>query len=117
MPNRQLPLNDTDFWWLRYVLGIAVPVVLTMWGIYSIVTRHSYAIWALRYSLRFVPVEGKQAILMGVAYLGIAIILFANCYAQYHDKMGFYYQWILAPGVIMAGGGIFWCGSIFLFGS
>jgi len=118
MPINQVPLGDADFWWLRYFCGLALPLVLVLWGIYSMISLHSYAIWlnagiSGRSLIGFVPVEGKQAILMGVAYLGIALALFANCYAQYHDKMGFYYQWILAPGTILAGGGICWCSWIF----
>jgi hypothetical protein len=113
-----MPLTNTDtnFWWLRYFCGLALPLVLIIWGIYSMISLHSYAIWALRGYLRFVPVEGEQAVLMGVAYLGMALMLFANCYAQYHEKMGFYYQWLLAPGAILAGGGIMWCAWIFLVG-
>ncbi len=115
MSNRLLPLCDTDYWWLRYVLGIAVPIVLVSCSVYSLATMHSYAIWALRYTLfRFVPVEGEQAILMGIAYLGMAMMLFANCYAQYHEKMGYFYQWIFVPGILLAGGGILWCSWIFL---
>lgn len=117
MSNSQLPIGDTDFWWLRYGLGIAAPILLFLSGIYSVISLHSYAIWAGRgYGIHLVAVSGKQAILMGVSYMGIALALFANCYAQYHDKMGFYYQWILAPGAILAGGGIMWCSWIFLLG-
>jgi hypothetical protein len=111
MSNRMLPLSETDFWWLRYGLGIAVPLPFIGCGIYSIVTQHSYTY--LR-NVGFVPVEGKQAILMGIACIGIALSLFANCYAQYHEKMAYYYQWILGPGAILAGGGFLWCSWIFL---
>jgi hypothetical protein len=119
MPNNQVPLGDTDFWWLRYFCGLALPVVLAIYGDYSILSLHSYAVWinagiSGKPLIALIPVEGKQAILMGVAYLGIALALFANCYAQYHEKMGFYYQWILAPGVIVAGVGLFWCSWISL---
>jgi hypothetical protein len=115
MSNGLLPMNDTDFWWLRYGLGLALPVALAAWGAYSILTHHSYAIWAMRYRFWFVRVEGEQAVLMGVAYIGMALMLFAHCYAQYHEKMGFYYQWLLAPGALLAGGGVMWCSWIFLF--
>jgi|GEM_PF-3558912 len=115
MANSQLPLNDTDFWWLRYFLGIAVPIGLFIWGLYSLVTMHSYTVWWLgRGRLNFVPVGGQQAVLMGIAYLGVAVALFAKCYAQYHERMGYFYQWILAPGMLLAGGGVVWCSWIFL---
>jgi hypothetical protein len=110
------PIADADFWWVRYAGGLVAPLLLALWGGYSVLSQHSYAIWALRARIRFVPVTGEQAVLMGVAYLGVGIALFANCYAQYHQKMAYYYQWILAPGALMAGGGILWCSSIFLFG-
>ena len=89
------------------------------WGIYSIITLHSYAISGTGFRYRWphlVPVEGKQAVLMGGAYTGFALVLFANCYAQYHEKMGYYYQWLLASGALLAAGGIVWCSWIFLFG-
>jgi hypothetical protein len=111
MGNSQLPMNDTDFWWLRYVLGIAIPIALTVYGAYSIVTLHSYT-----YGRRvgFIPVEGEQAMLMGIFYSSIALALFANCYAQYHEKMGNYYQWMLGTGALLAGGSFLWCWWIFL---
>jgi hypothetical protein len=110
-----LPLNDTDFWWLRYGLGVAVPAALAAWGVYSIVTLHSYAIARMGRGIQFIPVKGEQAALMGVAYLGMALIFFANCYAQYHEKMGFYYQWLLVPGWLLTAGGIVWCSWLFLY--
>jgi hypothetical protein len=119
MSNRLLPLDDPGYWWLRYVLGIAAPIALLGLGLYSIMARHSYAITATRHRrviIWFVPVQGEQAILMGVAYIGIAVVLFAYCYAQYHEKLGFYYEWILAPGGILACGGILWCSWISLVG-
>jgi hypothetical protein len=111
--------TDTNFWWLRYFCGWALPLLLVFWGIHSIISLHSYAIWFNvgvygKSLIAFVPVEGKQAVLVGVAYMGIALALFANCYAQYHEKMGFYYQWILATGALLAGVGFFWCSWIFL---
>jgi hypothetical protein len=100
--------RDADFWWLRYFCGIALPAFFGIAGACSLIFRHSYAVWAPRYSIKFVPVEGEQAILWGIAYLGVALALFANFYMQYHDKMGFYYEWPLALGMIAAGGGIMW---------
>jgi hypothetical protein len=105
-----MPLTnrDADFWWLRYFCGLALPMFFGGAGIFSIVSRHSYAVWAPRFSLKLVSVDGEQAILWGVVYLGMALALFANCYMQYHGKMGFYYEWPLALGAIAAGGGIMW---------
>jgi len=111
--NGMLPLNDTDFWWLRYVLGVAVPIPIALFGIYSVLLRHSYVYWR---NQGFVPVEGKQAILAGVAYLGIALMLFANCYLQYHEKMAYRYHWFLGLGAIMTAVGAVWCSWIFIAG-
>jgi hypothetical protein len=111
MSNRLLPIGDNDFWWLRYILGLAVPIGFAGYGVYSLVTQHSYT-YARR--LGFVPVSGEQALLMGATYIGIALVLFGNCYAQYHEKMGFYYQWIVAPGALLVIGGFLWCSWLFL---
>ena len=115
------PTNtDTNFWWVRYFCGLMLPLITIVYSIYSLIFRHSYSIWfnigisSGSRGIWFVPVRGEQAVLMGVAYLGVAFMLFANCYAQYHEKMGYYYQWILAPGALMAGVGFFWCSWIFL---
>ena len=115
-----MPLTNTDanFWWLRFFCGLVLPIVFVACGLYSLISQHSYAVWfnagvSGRGWITFVPVEGNQAVLMGVAYIGIAVALFANFYAQYHEKMGFYYQWLLAPGVILAGVGMSWCSWIF----
>ena len=107
MPNHKVPIYDLSFWWLRYSLGIAVPLALLAWGMYSIVTLHSYFI--SRYRPFLVPLEGEQAVLIGVAYIGIALMLFANYYVQYHKTMGFYYQWLLTPGALLTIGGILGC--------
>jgi hypothetical protein len=112
MPNSLLPIGDTDFWWLRYGLGIAAPIPLSVWGVYSIVTQHSYT-YGRRIGI--IPVHGEQAVLIGLACIGFALILFSNCYAQFHKTMGFFYQWILALGVLLGGGGILWCNALFLF--
>jgi len=112
-----LPLNDTDFWRLRYVCGVALPVAFALCGLYSMISLHSYTIWAGRgYGVHLVAVSGEPALLMGAAYIGIALVLFGNCYAQYHDKMGYYYQWIVGPGAILAGGGVIWCSWLLLLG-
>jgi hypothetical protein len=115
--NNQLPLNDTDFWWLRYVCGLVLPIGLAIFGVYSLISRHSYALIRTGgRALHFVPVQGEQAILMGVAYLGVALILFANCYAQYHETMAYWYQWILALGLLATLFGMGWCSWIFITG-
>jgi hypothetical protein len=108
-----LPLNDTDFWWLRYGLGIALPIPITLFAVYSVVMRHSYVYWRSR---GLVPVEGTQAIVAGVAYLGIALMFFANCYLQYHEKMAYSYHWYLGAGALMATVGTLWCSWIFIAG-
>jgi hypothetical protein len=107
MLKNKVPLYDLSFWWLQRGLGILLPSALTVAGIYSIVTHHAYFI--SRNQPYYVPLRGEQAVLIGVAYIGIAVMLFANCYAPYHQKMGFYDQWLLALGAVLAGGGILWC--------
>jgi len=52
---------------------------------------------------------------MGVASLGAALYCFSQGYAQYHEKMGWYYQRPLAAGALIAGAGVLWCGWLFLF--
>jgi hypothetical protein len=108
-----LPLSDTDFWWLRYGLGIALPVPVALFGIYSIVLQHSY--FYLR-RVGFVPLHGLQAVVAGVMYLGIALMLFSNCYLQYHEKWAWYFQWPLGLGGAMTAVGAFWCMWIFIAG-
>ena len=100
--------RDADFWWLRYGAGIALPALLAIAGLYSVITRHSYAVWAQRFSVKLVPVTGEQAILWGIAYLGVALALLSNCYLQYDEKMAYYYQWPLGLGALLASGGILW---------
>ena len=91
-----------------------MPLLVAAFGVYSLVTDHSLAVAARRFVIFLVPVSGEQARLMGVVYLGVALMLFANFYAQYHDKTGFYYQWFLVPGALAAIMGTIWCSWIFL---
>jgi hypothetical protein len=113
MANRMLPLNDTDFWWLRYGLGIALPIPVALFGIYSMISQHSYVYWR---GSGFVPVHGTQAVVMGAVYLGIAIMFFANCYLQYNEKWAYSYQWPLGLGALMTAVGTIWCSWIFIAG-
>ena len=114
MSNSLLPMNNTDFWWIRYGLGILAPLVLAAIGLLSLYTRHSDAIWSQGRRITLVPVSGEQAILMGFAYIGMALMLFGNYFAQYHERMAYFYEWFTAVGAILAGGGIVWCSWIFL---
>ncbi len=111
MGNSLLPMSDTDFWWLRYGLGIGASVPFALFGAYSVITRHSYV---YQRGIGFVTVHDTQAVIIGVAYLGIALMFFANCYLQYHPKAGFYYQWPLGLGAILTIIGVGWCSWIFL---
>jgi hypothetical protein len=112
-----LTRTDADFWWLRYFCGLALPVGFMALGIYSLISLHSYSPFDARHrGIYFVSVYGRQAVAMGVAYLGLAVTLFGNCYAQYHDTMAYYYQWIAAPGALMFILGIAWCCWIQLTG-
>jgi hypothetical protein len=109
MSNRLLPLCNTDFWWLRYFCGLALPVGFTVLGIYSLISRHSYApIDGIHRGIYFTSVYGWQAIAMGVTYLGLALTLFGNCYAQYHEKMAYYYEWFAGPGALTLSAGFIW---------
>jgi hypothetical protein len=113
----QLPLNDTDFWWLRYVCGIALPIIFAAFGIYSLLTQHSLAPFdGMHRGFNFVIVHGRLALASGLTYLGLGIVLFGNCFAQYHDKMGFYYERFVGPGALMLIIGVGWCSWIYLAG-
>jgi hypothetical protein len=112
-----LPQSDTDFWWMRYGLGVIAPLVSTAWGLCSIVTQHSYVLLRRGPSvLAFMPVHGLQAILVGIAFLGLALALFSNFYGQYHEKMAYYYQWPMACGLVLMIGGSLWSSWIFIAG-
>ncbi|HEY0258097.1 MAG TPA: hypothetical protein VGC39_11685 [Candidatus Methylacidiphilales bacterium] len=115
----RMPLYDIDFWWKRYFGGLAIPVCLATYGAYSLISGHSYALKSpmqppfYRSVLHFIRVQGEQALLTGLAYIGIALMLFAYCYVQYNERMIAGYQGILALGALLAFGGIFWCWSLF----
>ncbi|HUB67028.1 MAG TPA: hypothetical protein VL981_06040 [Candidatus Methylacidiphilales bacterium] len=119
MAQNKVPIYELSFWWSRYLGGIAVPAVFALGGICSILTRHSYVLvsrfpaFATQWMPVWMPVEGEQAILAGVAYLGFALMFFAQCHAQYHEKMVFYSDRLLALGALLAGGGYLWCLWIF----
>ena len=109
----QLPLNDTDFWWVRYVLGIALPIGLLAYGIHSLISGHSFAVaLAVRGGYNhqmFIPVLGNEARCMGAGYLGMALALFGQCFAQYQETLGNFYEWIVAAGLVVAAIGVMSC--------
>jgi hypothetical protein len=109
--------NDADFWWLRYFCGLVLPLGLAVLGAYSLIFLHSYAPFDGHHrDFHFVSVYGRQALAMGVAYLGLSLTLFGNCYAQYHARMVYIYQWIAGPGALMLIVGISWCSWIYIAG-
>ena len=114
-----MPLTntDTDFWWLRYFCGLALSLAVAILAGYSLISLHSYAPFDGRHrGIHFVSVEGTLAQAMGIMYLGIALMLFGSCYAQYQEKMAYYYQWIVLPGALMMISGIIWFFWIHLAG-
>jgi hypothetical protein len=109
MPNSQLPLNNTDFWWLRYFCGLVLALGFGLLAIYSLTSLHSYSpIDGIHRGIYFTSVYGWQAVAVGVTYLGVAFMLFGNCYAQYHEKMGYYYQWIAGTGALTFAASFIW---------
>jgi hypothetical protein len=114
MSNRLLPLNDTDFWWLRYFCGIALPACFATFGIYSLISHHSISpIDGIHRGIYFTSVYGWQAVAMGVTYLGCALTLFGNCYAQYHEKMAYYYEWFAGTGALTVTAAIWFLWTFF----
>jgi hypothetical protein len=91
-----------------------------LWGLFvcgvcSLIAGRSYAVGpGFARHITIVPVQGEQAYLMGMAFLGLPLMLFAQCYAQYEEKWAYRYEWLLAPGAVAAGVGVFWCSWIFL---
>ena len=113
MAKDQIPIGEADFWWMRHGLGIALPAALILWGLYSIISQQSYMI-SIR-PIALIPVQGEQAVLMGIASLGGALACFFSCYGQYHEKMGWYYQWPATVGMLIMASGILWCGALHIF--
>ena len=79
-PTSILPEQSAVFWTKKWLLGLVLPVPLWLYGSYSIVTRHSYAMETRNH---LVPVEGWQAVFSGVFLLGLGLVLFCNYFAPY----------------------------------
>ena len=109
------PPSPTEFWITRWFFGIACSLSFLAYGLYSILSRNSYAVGLARfYGIVFVEVSGLQAALMGMAYIGIALALFSKCYAPYSKRLSGYDEYGGAFGLLVAIIGIGWCSWIFL---
>lgn len=111
-----LPPHPTDFWIKRWLFGIALPGALVCYGVYSLITEHSYAIARAFNRIEFVEVSGFQATLMGIAYIGAALALFSYCYAPYSERFCGVSDYGLAAGLLGTMIGVGWCSWIFLAG-
>jgi len=116
LPNDRI--SDAKFARLKYGCGLIVPAVLSLWGLFCIVTRLSYIPWrdSGSQSIRITTIHGEAAIAFGIAFIGMAVAFFGEYYAQYHNRMGFYYQRYLGAGVITFLFGSFWCAWALMVG-
>lgn len=87
-----LPEHPADFWTKKWLLGVVLPVPVWLYGSYSILTRHSYA---MEMRNHWVPVVGWQAVFAGIFLVGLGLVLFSNS-IMHRIPAGF------RPGVIGA---------------
>jgi hypothetical protein len=112
-----LPSHPTDFWIKRWFFGVGISCMLNVIGVASLVFQHSYAIGSAgRSHSTLVEVFGFQAILMGVAYLGLGLSLFSYAFAPYSDRLSAFSEYGIAVGLPIAAVGMMWCSWIFLTG-
>jgi hypothetical protein len=111
-----LPPHATDFWIKRWFFGVILPTLFLIFGMYSILTEHSYAMGRTYRRLSLVEVTGFQAILMGVAFLGGALALFSYCYVTDSERFSSISKYGVAGGLFCAAVGVCWCSWIFLAG-
>jgi hypothetical protein len=115
-----LPEHPTDFWIRRWFFGVGVSFSLIICGVSSLILQHSYAIGKIgRWGYgKWVVVEvyGFQAVLMGLAYLGLGVALFSYAYAPYSEKFAAMENYGMAGGLFVATIGVCGCTWIFLAG-
>lgn len=99
-------LDDTpevkwsNAWWGRIIFGILAPIASVIACVWALTSDKAFLISAQRGRYQFIEVHGRQATLMAVAYLGAGVSSFAYNYARTHARLGFYYEMILAVGVM-----------------
>lgn len=103
-------------WWGRLIFGIVLPPILVLYAIASFILKSAIAVGVLKGGRHFVPVEGFQAQLMAIGYLGIAVSLFAYGYARLDVRMSGWYEYPLATGLIVALVGLGWGNLLFFTG-
>ena len=113
-----LPPNPVDFWLKRWFGGVMCPALLAGYGVYALVTNHSYAIGFWRYGTRlhFAEVTGFKATLMAIAFMGFALSLFSYCYAPY-SKLYKFSEYGEVTGLVIAVVGVAWCSWLLLIGA
>jgi hypothetical protein len=103
-------------WWGRLIFGIVLPPILALCAVVSFVLKSSFAVGFLRRKICFVPVDGFQAELMAIGYLGLALSLFAYGYARFDARLSAWHEYLLAIGLIIALIGLGWGNLMFYTG-
>lgn len=112
-PSPILPEHSADFWTKKWLLGVVLPVPMWLYGSYSILTRHSYA---MEMRNHWVPVVGWQAVFAGIFLVGLGLVLFSNCYAPYSRWFSRWSDWGTCVGLVATVVGITVAEWSFLFG-
>ena len=73
-----IPDHPTDSWIKKWFLGLVIAIPSFIYGSYCIVTQHSYAVQSRGHT---VPIDGFQAVFMGLFYIGLGLFLFSNYFA------------------------------------
>jgi len=103
-------------WWGRLIFGIVLPPILVLCSLISFALKSSFAIGYLRRKIGFVPVDGFQAELMALGYLGMALSLFAYEYARFDARLSAWHEYLLAIGLIITLVGLGWANLMFYTG-
>ena len=113
-PESILPQHSSDFWIKRWILGLALSSGTAVWGLVSIVQRHSYALAGGNRQIEFIEVSGFEAIVTGIGYLGLALALFSYAYAPYSKRFSHFSEYGFVIGLLVALVGIGFCAGAML---
>lgn len=105
----------SNAWWSKILLGLVVPAGLLIVLVYCITADTAFVPTVQGYRrIGIQPVSGLQATLMMIVYACLAVASFAYGYARHHERLGYFYDKVLAIALLGAGVCTVWCSILLL---
>ncbi|QQE13232.1 hypothetical protein JD969_07175 [Planctomycetota bacterium] len=93
-----------DYFWKKWLIGVAFSVIMTLWGVWVIVTQHLIAYgYGRAFGWFKIEVYGFKAMWIGVLFLMLAAVVHFRYFWKHTKRLDKYWQpmWYVSAVVLM----------------